>query len=107
LGINNFTKEGKTIGCKWVYKVKHNVDGSVNKHKARLVAKGYAQTYGINYEETYSLVAKMTTIRAIIVMVATKGWFTLNGCKECFSSWRFTRRSVHGITTRLCGPNTS
>jgi hypothetical protein len=39
-----------------------------------LVAKGYAQTYGIDYEETYSLVAKMTTVRVIIVMATTKGW---------------------------------
>jgi len=39
-----------------------------------LVTKGYAQTYGINYEETYSLVAKMTTIRTIITMAATKRW---------------------------------
>jgi hypothetical protein len=67
-------EDKKTIGCKWVYKVKHNVDGSVSRYKARLVAKGYAQTYGIEYEETYSPVAKMTTIRAIIVMAATKGW---------------------------------
>jgi len=57
-----------------VYKVKHNADGSVNRYKARLVAKGYAQTYGIDYEETYSLVAKMIAVRAIITMVATKGW---------------------------------
>jgi len=74
-------KDKKAIGCKWVYKVKHNADGSVSKYKTRLVAKGYAQTYGIDYEETYSLVAKMTIIRAIIVMAATKG---------CFFSWRFT-----------------
>jgi hypothetical protein len=57
-----------------VYKVKHNADGSMSRYKARLVAKGYAQTYGIDYEETYNLVAKMTTIKAIIAMAATKGW---------------------------------
>ncbi len=44
------------------------------RYKTRLVAKGYAQTYGIDYEETYSLVAKMTTVRTIIAMAAAKGW---------------------------------
>ncbi len=67
-------KDKEVIGCKWVYKVKHNVDGFVNKYKARLVAKGYAQTYGIDYKEIYSPIAKMTTVRAIIIVVAAKGW---------------------------------
>jgi hypothetical protein len=67
-------KDKKVLGCKWMYKVKHNVDGSVSIYKTRLVAKGYAQTYGIDYEETYSLVAKMTITRIIIAMVAAKGW---------------------------------
>ncbi len=67
-------EDKKVIGCKWVYKVKHNADGSVSKYKARLVAKGYAQTYGIDYEETYSPVAKMTIVKAIIAMAAAKGW---------------------------------
>ncbi len=67
-------KDKKTIGCKWVYKVKHNADGSMSRYKARLVAKGYAQTYGIDYKETYSLVTKMTTVRAIITMATIKGW---------------------------------
>jgi uncharacterized membrane protein YbaN (DUF454 family) len=46
----------------------------MNRFKEKLVAKGYAQTYGIDYEETYNLVAKMTTIIVIIAMVAIKGW---------------------------------
>jgi len=67
-------EDKKAIRCKWVYKVKHNADGFVSRYKARLVAKGYAQTYGIDYEETYNPIAKMTTVKAIIVMAATKGW---------------------------------
>jgi hypothetical protein len=67
-------KDKKAIGCKWVYKVKLNADGSVSRYKAKLVAKGYAQTYGINYEETYSPIAKMTIVKTIIVMAAAKGW---------------------------------
>jgi hypothetical protein len=49
-------------------------NGSVSKYKARLVAKSYAQTYGIDYEETYSPIAKMTIVRAIIAMTTTKRW---------------------------------
>ena len=64
----------KAIGCKWVYKVKHNADGSVSRYKARLVAKGYAQTYGIDYDKTFSLVARMAIVRVVIAMVATKEW---------------------------------
>ena len=41
-------KENNAIGCKWVYKIKHNADGSVKRYKVCLVAKGYVQTYGID-----------------------------------------------------------
>ncbi|MCO5574616.1 hypothetical protein L7F22_028405 [Adiantum nelumboides] len=57
-------KGKKPIGYRWVYKVKHTSDGSVSRYKARLVAKGYAQTYDIEYEETFAPVAKMAIIRA-------------------------------------------
>jgi hypothetical protein len=64
----------KAIGCKWVYKMKHNSNGSISRYKARLVAKGYAQTHGIDYEETFALVAKMATVRVMIVVDALRGW---------------------------------
>jgi len=67
-------KDKKAIGCEWAYKVKHNANGFVSKYKARLVATCYAQTYGIDYEETYSPVAKMTTRKTIIAMATSKGW---------------------------------
>ena len=53
----------KAIRCKWVFSMKYKLDGTINRYKARLVAKGYTQTYGINYQETFALVAKMNIIR--------------------------------------------
>ncbi|KAJ9556562.1 LOW QUALITY PROTEIN: hypothetical protein OSB04_011176 [Centaurea solstitialis] len=64
----------KTIGCKWVFTVKVNPDGSVARLKARLVAKGYAQTYGVDYSETFSPVAKVPSIRLFISLAATYNW---------------------------------
>jgi Reverse transcriptase (RNA-dependent DNA polymerase) len=51
-----------TVGCKWVYSIKHNLEGKVYRFKARLVAKGYTQTYGVDYEETFAPVAKMNIV---------------------------------------------
>nr|CAD1830248.1 unnamed protein product [Ananas comosus var. bracteatus] len=59
----------KPIGCKWVYSVKLRSDGTLDRYKARLVALGNRQEYGINYEETFAPVAKMTTTSAGIVLL--------------------------------------
>ena len=64
----------KLIGCRWVYKVKYNTDGSVNRYKARLVAKGYVQTHDIDYDEIYARVVKITTVHVVLEIAIVRGW---------------------------------
>ena len=64
----------KAIGCRWIFTVKVNPDGSTARLKARLEAKGYAQTYGVDCSDTFSPIAKLTSIRLFISLVTTHGW---------------------------------
>jgi hypothetical protein len=64
----------QAIGCKWVFRVKENPDGSVNRYKARLVAKGFHQRQGFDFTETFSPVVKPATIRLILTIAITHKW---------------------------------
>jgi hypothetical protein len=66
--------KGKSIvTSKWIYKIKHVADGSIEKYKARFVARGFSQK-GEDYDETFSPVAKYTSIRSIISIASMMGW---------------------------------
>ncbi len=65
-----FPKGRKPISCKWVFKIKHGVDGEVECYKAGLVARGLTQTFGVDYNETFAPVAKFVSICCILALVA-------------------------------------
>ena len=64
----------KTVGCRWIYKIKHRSDGTIERHKARLVARGFTQTYGEDYKETFAPVAKMNTFRVLVSLAVNENW---------------------------------
>jgi hypothetical protein len=99
---------GKSVvGCKWVYKIKTHADGSIERYKARLVAKGYTQEYGIDYEETFAPVARLTSVRALIAVASARKWSLFQMYVKCFFKWRFNRRGLYAATTRIFSSSTS
>jgi hypothetical protein len=90
----------KTFGTKWVWKNKEGEKGEVVRNKSRLVAQGYSQKEGIDYEETFALVARLEAIRILLAFSVAKGFkLAPNGCEECLLEWCVGGRSVYEAAT--------
>jgi Reverse transcriptase (RNA-dependent DNA polymerase) len=68
--LAELSKGQKVIGVKWVFKKKMNLQGEIKRYKARLVVKGYRQKAGIDYDEVFAPVARIETIRLLILVAA-------------------------------------
>ncbi|KAL5544701.1 hypothetical protein UlMin_008485 [Ulmus minor] len=67
-----YKPEMNVVGNKWVFRIKYNADGSIQRQKARLVAKGFHQIPGINVSETFSPIVKASTVRVILTIAVSK-----------------------------------
>ena len=67
-------KDKSVVSSKWIFKTKHSADGSIEKYKERFVARGFSQKEGIDYEETFALVDRYTSIRTVLALVDKNKW---------------------------------
>jgi hypothetical protein len=67
-------KEKSVVSSKWLYKIKHAIDGSIVKFKARSVARGFSQREGVDHEETFAQVVRYISIRVVMALASFMGW---------------------------------
>ena len=69
-------EQKSVVTSRWLYKLKNVADGGIEKYKARFVAWGFSQVEGVDYDETFALVSRYTSIRSVISIAAEMGWKT-------------------------------
>jgi integrase len=67
-------KNANIVGSKWVYRLKKDANGNVTSHRARLVAQGFTQIHGIDFDDTFAPIARMTSIRTVLALAARYDW---------------------------------
>jgi hypothetical protein len=67
-------EEKSMVSSKWIFKIKHAADGSIEKFKAKFVARGFSQRDGVDYKEMFALVAIYASIRVVISIASVMGW---------------------------------
>lgn len=95
------------MGCRWIFSTKHNGNGSIERFRTCLVAKRFIEAYGIDYQKTFALVAKLNTIWVLISVETNWDWtlFQLD-VKKCILEWRPNKRSVYKHTYKILGTYT-
>jgi hypothetical protein len=72
--LSTLPEDHKSIGCKWVFRTKHDASGNIIRYKTRLVTKDYSQVAEVDFDETFAAVAKFITIRIILVIATAMNW---------------------------------
>ena len=88
-------EDKSVVSFKWIYKIKHEIDGSIEKYKERSVARGFSQKEGIYYDETFTEVARNTSFRTIMALASMMKWSLPDGCKDNLPEWCNSGRSIH------------